>query len=334
MNATAVSLADIQSALGKDWTDLRSYIKGVLDSDINLLNRINEHLFLSSGKMLRPLLSLLVSRACGANDPSTSLVCAAASEMIHTATLLHDDVVDESMYRRGKITVNALFSPGASLLIGDFWLARAIKLIISHKCDYRIISMFSQTIEDLSEGEMLQMQRADDCNTTFDDYEAIIYRKTASLFIASMCTVAVAEGASMQVEEGIRRFAHCLGISFQMRDDILDYSATIQDGKDIGSDLAERKITLPLLCAFENCPEREEEIRSLMRGIDLSKDVDKSSNERIINKIRQFVLDNNGVECAKVRLNDYIATSVDSLSVLPDTPYRGYIASIAKILSM
>lgn len=330
----AASLVDIQSALGGDWSDLRSYIKNSLSSEIDLLNRINEHLFLSSGKMLRPLLSLLVSKACGANAPIASKVCAAASEIIHTATLLHDDVVDESVYRRGKITVNALFSPGASLLMGDFWLSRAIKLIISNNCDYRIISLFAQTIEDLSEGEMLQMQRADDVNTTFDDYLAIIYRKTASLFIAAMCSAAIAEGQDDEVVSGIKEFAYRLGLSFQMRDDILDYSATIQDGKDVGSDLEERKVTLPLLCAFENCPEREEEIRSLIREIDVTKGADQTRNNEIIKEVRQYVLDNNGVQSAKLRLNDYIATSVDSLSVLPDTPYRSYIASIAQILSM
>lgn len=334
MTQAVANINEIQSALGKEWTDLRSYIREILDSEIGLLNRINEHLFLSSGKMLRPLLSLLVSRACGANNPSVSLVCAAASEMIHTATLLHDDVVDESMYRRGKMTVNALFSPGASLLMGDFWLARAIKLIVSHKCEYRIISLFSQTIEDLSEGEMLQMQRAEDCDTTFEDYREIIFRKTASLFIAAMCTVAVAEGQSDEVVEGVREFAYKLGLCFQMRDDILDYSSTATDGKDVGSDLAERKITIPLLCAFENCPEREEEIRSLIREIDVTKGADQTRNTEIIKNVRQYVLDNHGVQSAKSRLNGYISESVDSLGILPDTPFRGYIASIAKILSM
>ena len=334
MTTATAGLTQIQSALGKDWTELRSYIRETLDSEIDLLNKINEHLFLSSGKMLRPLLSLLVSKACGASNPHISRVCAAASEIIHTATLLHDDVVDESLYRRGKITVNALFSPGASLLMGDFWLARSIRLIITNKCDYRIIALFSQTIEDLAEGEMLQMQRADDCTTTFEDYKEIIYRKTASLFIAAMCTAAVAEGQSEEVVEGVREFAYKLGLCFQMRDDILDYSSSATDGKDVGSDLAERKVTLPLLCAFENCPEREEEIRSLIREIDVAKGADQTRNIEIIKEVRQYVLDNNGVQSAKLRLNDYIATSVDSLSVLPDTPFRGYIASIAKILSM
>lgn len=334
MTTATASLTDIQSALGKDWTELKSYIKESLDSEIDLLNRINGHLFLTSGKMLRPLLSLLISKACGSNAPVVSRACAAASEIIHTATLLHDDVVDESLYRRGKITVNALFSPGASLLMGDFWLSRAIKLIISNHCDYRIISLFAQTIEDLSEGEMLQMQRADDVKTTFDDYVAIIYRKTASLFIAAMCSAAIAEGQDEVVERGVREFAYKLGLSFQMRDDILDYSATIQDGKDVGSDLAERKVTLPLLCAFENCPVREEEIRSLIREIDVTKGVDQTRNIEIIKEVRQYVLDNNGVQSAKLRLNEYIAASVESLSVLPDTPYRGYISSIAQILSM
>lgn len=330
----AASLIEIQSALGNDWSDLRSYIKDSLNSEIDLLNRINEHLFLSSGKMLRPLLSLLVSKACGSNSPVQARVCAAASEIIHTATLLHDDVVDESLYRRGKITVNALFSPGASLLMGDFWLSRAIKLIISNNCDYRIMACFAQTIEDLSEGEMLQMQRADDVNTTFEDYTNIIYRKTASLFIAAMCSAALAENQSEEVVNGVRDYAFKLGLAFQMRDDILDYSATIQDGKDVGSDLAERKVTLPLLCAFENCPERESEIRSLIREIDVTKGADQSKNLEIIKKVRQYVLDNNGVQSAKLRLNEYIESSVASLSVLPDTPFRGYISSIAQILSM
>lgn len=334
MTSAAVSLNEIQSALGEEWTDLRSYIKETLVSEIDLLNKINEHLFLSSGKMLRPLLSILVSKSCGGNFPVATRVCAAASEIIHTATLLHDDVVDESLLRRGKITVNALFSPGASLLMGDFWLSRAIKIIIDNKCDYRIISYFSQTIEDLSQGEMLQMQRADDCSTTYEDYLKIIYMKTASLFIASMCTAAIAENQSEEVEKGIREFAYRLGLSFQMRDDILDYAATVQDGKDVGSDIAERKITLPLLCAFTNCPEREGEIRELMRGIDPSKGADKVKNDVIINKVRQYVLENNGVQSAKKHLNDYISTSVEALSVLPESKYRGYLASIAKILSM
>lgn len=334
MTPAAVSLKEIQSALGEEWTDLKTYIKETLVSEIDLLNKINEHLFLTSGKMLRPLLSILVSKACGGEFPITTRVCAAASEIIHTATLLHDDVVDESLLRRGKITVNALFSPGASLLMGDFWLSRAIKIIIDNRCDYRIISYFSKTIEDLSQGEMLQMQRADDCNTTYEDYLNIIYMKTASLFIASMCTAAIAENQSDDVEKGIRDFAYRLGISFQMRDDILDYASTVQDGKDVGSDIAERKITLPLLCAFKSCPEREEEIRALMRDIDPLKGGDKAQNEEIINKVRQYVMENNGVQSAKEHLNDYISSSVEALSVLPESKYRGYLASIAKILSM
>lgn len=330
----AQSLADIQSAIGKDWTDLKSYIKESLLSDVDLLNRINGHLFLTTGKMLRPLLSLLVAKGCGDTNPMATMACAAASEIIHTATLLHDDVVDESDYRRGKITVNALFSPGASLLIGDYWLSKAIKVIISNSTDYRVIRYFAQTIEDLSEGELLQMQKAEDCSTTLDDYLKIIYKKTASLFIAAMCSTVVAIDGEKGIEEGVKDFAHKLGLAFQMRDDILDYSATPIDGKDVGSDLAERKITLPLLCAFENAPREEEEIRGVIRKIDPTKGGEDPQNKEYIKKVRQYVLENNGVQSAKSRLNGYIASSIESLSVLPDTQYKDYIASIAEILSM
>lgn len=333
MNKT-ISLSDIQVALGEDWSVMKSYIQNSLASDIDLLNKINGHLFLTSGKMLRPLLSLLVSKACGANSPLISKVCAAASEIIHTATLLHDDVVDESLYRRGKLTVNALFSPGASLLMGDFWLARAIRIIIENKCDYRVISYFSQTIEDLAEGEMLQMQRADDCNTTMEDYLSIIHKKTASLFIASMCTSAVAEQVNPEVEEGIKEFAHRLGLAFQMRDDILDYTPTKTDGKDVGSDLAERKVTLPLLCALKNNPDKELEVRAKLREIDPSKGADKQKNDLLISEIKRFVLENNGIQDAKAYLNKHIGSSIECLNVLPDSLYRDYMVSIVKILSM
>lgn len=320
-----ISLTDVQSALGNEWVALKSYILEALSSDIELLNRINEHLFSSSGKMLRPLLSLLVSKACGSNAPLISMVCAASAEIIHTATLLHDDVVDESKIRRGKMTVNALFSPGASLLMGDFWLARAMKLIVTNNCDYKILDYFSQTIQDLAEGELLQMERAEDGSTTFDDYISIIKRKTSSLFIASMCSVAVAEGANEEIEKAINDFATYFGIAFQMRDDILDYSLSPKDGKDVLSDLAERKITLPLLCAFHNMPDKEDEIRSLLR-----EDNTKSSLESIYN----FVIEANGVNSAKEVLKDYIKKGEASLSPLPDSIFKNYILSIIEILNM
>lgn len=321
----ALGLTDIQSALGDDWASLKTYIGEALHSEVDLLNKINGHLFSSSGKMLRPLLSLLVSKACGSSAPILSMVCAASSEIIHTATLLHDDVVDESKIRRGKITVNALFSPGASLLMGDFWLARAMKLIVNSKCDYRVLDYFSQTIQDLAEGELLQMEKAADGSTTFDDYINIIKYKTSSLFIASMCSVAVAEGVTSEIEDAIKSFATYFGIAFQMRDDILDYSLSPKDGKDTLSDISEKKITLPLLCAFERSENKGAHIREMLKG-----DISLQDKEYIY----QFVTQNDGLNDAKSVLRSYIKKGEESLSILPNSIYKEYILSIAEILNM
>lgn len=285
--------------------------------------------------MVRPLLSLLSAKACASGNLShTSRVCAATAEIIHTATLLHDDVVDESAYRRGKLTVNALFSPGASVLMGDFWLSRAIRLLIDNNCDYKILRYFSKTIEDLAEGEMLQMQRAADGRTSFEDYINIISKKTASLFIASCCSSAVAQGASLMQEEALKEYAYRLGLSFQMRDDILDYSPTPEDGKDVGSDLSERKITIPLLCAFENAPEQEKRIRELISDIDIAKKAYSEPNSTYIREIRDFVFSNGGVEKSKVVLREYIDAAKRALSPLPDSDSKESLISIAQILNM
>lgn len=332
--AATYSISDIQAELGNDWKELKAIVADSLISDIHLLNKINEHLFLSSGKMLRPLLSLLSAKIFTSSPSHISKVCAAASEIIHTATLLHDDVVDDSSSRRGMITINALFSPGASVLMGDFWLSRAIHLLITNSCDYRILNYFSKTIEDLAEGEMLQMQRAEDVKTVYDDYIHVISRKTASLFIASMCSSAIAEGASAEEEDALRQYAFGLGLSFQMRDDILDYSAFPQDGKDVGSDLAERKITLPLLCAFEKSPDNESRIRGLISEIDVSKKSYSEPNNTLIREVREYVFSNNGVDEAKNVLSKYIHSSTDALSIFPDSQAKKYLISIAQILSM
>lgn len=333
MSATH-SITDIQYKLGKDWEDLKILISESLISDIQLLNKINEHLFLSSGKMLRPLLSLLSAGIFNKSVSHISKVCAATSEIIHTATLLHDDVVDDSSSRRGNLTINALFSPGASVLMGDFWLSRAIHLLISNHCDYRILSYYSKTIEDLAEGEMLQMQRAEDVKTDFDDYINIITKKTASLFIASICSPAIAEGATLSEEEALKQYATSLGLSFQMRDDILDFSSVPLDGKDVGSDLAERKITLPLLCAFENAPRGEKKIRELISEIDVSKKSYSEPNNSIIKEIRNYVFENRGVESSKDVLTKYIQTAVNSLNIFSDSESKSSLIALARILNM
>lgn len=330
------SISDIQLLLEQECLVLRDLISRSVESEIDLLNSVNEHLFLSSGKMIRPVLSMLTAKACTGSVSYEAVVCSAAAELIHTATLLHDDVVDNSVNRRGKITVNALFSPGTSVLMGDFWLSRAINLLIKNKCNYSILEYFSKSIEDLAEGEMLQMQRADDLKTTIKDYIDIISKKTASLFVAAMCSVAEVVEATLETKEAIYNYAYNLGLSFQMRDDILDYSDFAQDGKDIGSDIAERKITLPLICALDSCLDLEQKSNLINRisEIDILKKSNEGLNVAIIAEVNSFVSVNNGVEQAKEVLKDYINKATSALESLLPSQYKDALILVAAQLEL
>jgi len=266
-----------------------------------------------SGKQLRPILSLVIARACGGGSCNEdSIKYATASELLHNATLLHDDVADEADKRRGQPTVRCLMGPNVSVLLGDFWLVRAVRAILdAHSGSNRAIELFSKTLSDLAEGEMLQLQKATTCDTTFEDYLQIIYRKTASLFVATAMTAALSVSATAQIEHSVGEFAKYMGYAFQMKDDIFDYLP--QDtsvGKPVGIDVLEQKITLPLLCALDNVDERQQQ-----RLRDMVRDITPEKRDVIID----FVRSNGGIEGAQSVLEEYCSKALDCLKILPDT---------------
>ena len=182
-----MDLSSIKTYVGRDWELVQERIGNVLRSDIDLLNVTNGTVLSHSGKQLRPLLSILVARACsGGVINDTSVRYAAASELLHNATLLHDDVADDSDKRRGVPTIRSLMGPSVSVLVGDYWLVKAMELVFGDPvADTAVIRLFSKTLGDLAEGEMLQLQKAQNCDTDENDYLKIIYSKTASLFEAA-----------------------------------------------------------------------------------------------------------------------------------------------------
>ena len=238
-----------------------------LGSDVALLDATNRSLLAQGGKRIRPGLTLLAAGACGGvNDDTVRF--AAAAEMIHNATLLHDDVVDGATTRRGKPTVMSILSSPASVLIGDYWLVKAIRCILdADRYSERAIRLFAKTLSDLAEGEMLQLEKASSGDTTREDLR-IIYSKTASLFEASVLSGAVSADAPEEWTAALAGYARNLGLAFQIKDDILDYAGDEALGKPVGIDLKEQKITLPLLCALESVPAEEAaEIRALVGRI-------------------------------------------------------------------
>lgn len=319
-----MDIGSIKEYLGQDWTMVSGRIASALKSDIDLLNSTNDSILSNSGKQLRPMLALLFARACaGGKVTDATIRYASSAELLHNATLLHDDVADDSDQRRGVPTIRSLMGPSVAVLVGDYWLVKAMELILGgEEGDTSVIKIFSKTLSDLAEGEMLQLQKAQNGDTDKESYLRIIYNKTASLFEAACVSAAVSVDAVQEYVVAAREYATALGLAFQIQDDILDYAGTESVGKPLGVDILEQKITLPLLGAFSNAGALEESrVRSMVRNI--------VSHPEYRDEIVSFVKCNGGLEYARRELQEYVDKAVNALSVLPDSYEKECLASLA-----
>ena len=239
----------IQALVKSDMQAVDALIKHRLQSDVLLVNQLSQYIINSGGKRLRPILALLMARACGyQGDKHVDI--AAIVEFIHTATLLHDDVVDESKMRRGKDTANNVWGNQAAVLVGDFLYSRAFEMMVDVD-QMRVMQIMAQTTNTIAEGEVLQLLNINDSNTSEDRYLEVIYSKTAKLFEAACQLGAVLSGLPADQEAIVAQYGVHLGTAFQLVDDVLDYSADSEEmGKNVGDDLAEGKPTLPLIYAL------------------------------------------------------------------------------------
>lgn len=314
----------VTSFLDSEWTCYQKLFLEAIESPYVLLSQINNHITANSGKQIRPLLSLLSAKVFGA-PTQLSAVVAAVVEMVHTATLLHDDVADQSDIRRGRHTVQKLYSPLASVLLGDFWLARAFQLLMDHKGE-GLLHYFARVIREMSEGELFQMEKASQYNTTIPEYYQIITKKTAILMAAGMAAGARSAGASESQCALMEQTGLCLGIAFQIRDDILDYSPLMETGKPCGQDILEGKMTLPLLCALEQAPAAmQREVERWMRGL--------GSDRELLAKIICFVADYRGIELAQKAVEQKEAEAKTLINQCPQSESRGYLLEVAEYLS-
>ena len=316
----------IKEYLGQDWIAVQERIGEVLHSDISLLNSTNESILAHSGKQLRPLLALVFARACASDVKVTDATVryAAAAELLHNATLLHDDVADDSDQRRGVPTIMSLMGPSVSVLVGDYWLVKAMRLILGDsEMDSQVTRIFSKTLSDLAEGELLQLQKAQSGDTVEEDYLRIIYSKTASLFEATCRSAALSVDAPAEFVEAAAEYAVALGIAFQIKDDILDYDGTDSVGKPLGVDILEQKMTIPLLGALVNAgPEEDKRVRALV------KDIVGHPEHR--DRIVAFVKSNGGMEYACGRLDFYVNEAVNALSILPESYEKELLVKLAR----
>lgn len=251
-----MELQTIQNLTKNDMSKVNDLIYAQLQSDVALINQLGIYIVNSGGKRMRPMLTVLAARALGYQGVEHHSI-AAIIEFIHTATLLHDDVVDESNMRRGRETANALFGNSASVLVGDFLYTRSFQMMVKIN-NMRVMEILSDATNIVAEGEVLQLMNCNDPDTSEESYLQVIYCKTAKLFEAATRLPAVLANKDVETEQALAEYGKHLGTAFQLVDDIMDYTADAKEmGKNVGDDLAEGKPTLPLLYAMHHGTESQ-----------------------------------------------------------------------------
>jgi len=291
-----------------------------LSSDVVLINQMGHYIVGNGGKRLRPMLLLLAAKALG-NINNNHLILAAVIEFIHTATLLHDDVVDESDLRRGKESANVVWGNAASVLVGDYLYSRAFEMMV-RTGNMRVMDILSKTTTAIAEGEVLQLLNCNNPETTETKYLEVIARKTAILFSAATRLSAVMVDASSETEESLASYGQHLGIAFQLIDDALDYKSNSEDmGKNLGDDLAEGKPTLPLIYAIQKG--NEEEAKIIIDAI-------KNGNRDAFNDIYAIVQKTQAITYTEQLAEEEAEKAINALSVLADSEYKEALTLLAK----
>ncbi|MBT9099194.1 octaprenyl diphosphate synthase [Methylovulum psychrotolerans] len=291
-----------------------------LSSDVVLINQMGHYIVGNGGKRLRPMLLLLAAKALGGVSDN-HLILAAVIEFIHTATLLHDDVVDESDLRRGKESANAVWGNAASVLVGDYLYSSAFEMMV-RTGNMRVMEILSKTTTAIAEGEVLQLLNCNNPETTEAKYLEVIARKTAILFSAATRLGAVLANTDADIEENLARYGQHLGIAFQLIDDALDYKANQEDlGKNLGDDLAEGKPTLPLIYAIQNGTPSEAEI--IIAAI-------QNGDREAFNAVYDIVQRTQAITYTEQRADEEAQKAIDALACLPESEYKQALTLLAK----
>jgi octaprenyl-diphosphate synthase len=314
-----MQLERIREPVIEDLRGIDRVIVARLASDVVLVNQVAQYIIGAGGKRLRPLGVVLAARACGYHGDG-HLVAAAIIEFIHTATLLHDDVVDGSDLRRGRNTANHVFGNEASVLVGDYLYSRAFQMMVELG-NLRIQEVMANATNTIAEGEVLQLMNAHDPDTTEQRYLDVIYRKTAKLFEAGAQVAAIVAGAPPEVEAAMADYGRHLGTAFQLVDDSLDYSADQAElGKNIGDDLAEGKPTLPLIYAMaHSAPEDTARLRQIVEDGGLDQ----------LDAVTRAIESSGGLQYTARLARHEADLAIDALSRLPESAYLGSLRALA-----
>lgn len=318
VNEMALTIADIQAPINTEMNRFEQIFKELMKSDVMLLDQIMNYIVRRKGKQLRPMFVFLTAGVCGTINDSTYRG-AALIELLHTASLVHDDVVDDSNYRRGFFSINALWKNKIAVLVGDYLLARGLALSLENG-DFDLLAIGNKAVKDLSEGELLQMEKARRLDINEDIYYEIIRQKTASLIAACCAMGARSVDAPAEVIEVARLFGEKVGIAFQIKDDLFDYG-TAEVGKPLGIDIKEKKMTLPLIYALNKAARSDKR-----RVINIIKN--RSDEPKQVSEVIAFVKDSGGIEYATTAMEQYVQQAKDLLYKLPVSTYRNSLEGL------
>ncbi|MEY3461044.1 MAG: hypothetical protein RLZZ03_697 [Pseudomonadota bacterium] len=322
MSLNSSSTAAALALIAGDMRGVDAVIEQRLSSEVVLIGQISRYIVAAGGKRLRPALLLLLCGALGYKGEQR-LNLAAVVEFIHTATLLHDDVVDESTLRRGRETANEAFGNPASVLVGDFLYSRAFQMMVDAG-DMRIMRTLAEATNVIAEGEVQQLMNMHDASLSEEDYVRVIRSKTAKLFEASARLAALLSQSPPEVEAACADYGQALGTAFQVIDDVLDYDGDVAEmGKNLGDDLREGKVTLPLIIAMQRGTEQERQT--------LQQAIETGGTEKMA-EIVAIVQRTGALDATRASAAVEAQRAVDALSVLPDTPYREALLKLASQL--
>lgn len=315
----------IPKCVSNDIQEFEKIFKKEISSSVSLLNIITSYVLKTKGKQLRPILVFLSARLVG--DVSKSTYSAAYMiELMHTATLVHDDVVDDATKRRGFFSINALWKNKLAVLVGDYFLAKGLIHAIENK-EFEILAIISNAVKQMSEGELLQVEKARKLNNTEETYFEIIRKKTATLFVAAMSTGAVSTKKVTPEElQKIERIAEILGIAFQIKDDVLDYTQSTIIGKPVLNDLKENKMTLPLIYALANSEKQEQAtIRKALKN--------HGNKNKKLQGIADYVIEKGGIVYAEQTIKTMCDEATELAKSFPESDARTSIIELISFVS-
>ena len=313
------SLDIIKKPIEKELNDFEDYFKTTIQSDIPLLSLIINYVLRKKGKQMRPMFVFLSAKIVGGFNETTHMA-ASSIELLHTATLVHDDVVDESYERRGSFSINALWKNKLAVLVGDYILARGLLLNIDNE-NFQFLKLISRSVKDMSEGEILQLRKSRKLDIDYDTYFEIIRKKTASLIATSMAIGTASVTEDKEVIERMFEIGIDAGIAFQIKDDIFDYQAKGVLGKPTGNDIKEKKITLPLLYVLEKSDEKER--KRILHEVKR-----KNKNTAKVQELVDLVVERGGLEYATEQMHHYRDKAISGINEFPESEARTAIVEL------